>query len=458
MLSLYNSLTNKKEIFKPIVPKTVSLYVCGMTVYDFCHLGHARVMVIFDVINRWFRQSGYNVKYVRNITDIDDKIIMKATEKGISIQELTEKFIFEMNKDADALGVLRPDIEPKATNHIGDIINMIQLLIDKGYAYVGENNDVYYSVEKFDGYGKLSGKTLKDLKAGKRVEIDLNKKNNFDFVMWKAAKKDEPFWDSPWGPGRPGWHIECSAMSNKLLGNHFDIHGGGQDLQFPHHENEIAQSEAANDCKMANYWLHNGFVRIDDEKMSKSLGNFFTIRSILENYLPEVVRFFILKAHYRSPLNYSEIQLEDAKQGLTRLYLSIRSEVQSRKFEIDWSNNYAKRFKEALDDDLNTPEAIAVLFELTNEINKSKDDEKIQLLINLAKTLGILTMDPEDFFKGKLLSDGDKDELKINELIKERNLAKENKNFEEADRIRKLLLENDILLEDTPEGTIWRKK
>ena len=458
MLSLYNSLTNKKEIFKPIVPKTVSLYVCGMTVYDFCHLGHARVMVIFDVINRWFRQSGYNVKYVRNITDIDDKIIMKATEEGISIHELTEKFIFEMNKDADALGVLRPDIEPKATNHIGDIINMIQLLIDKGYAYVGENNDVYYSVEKFNGYGKLSGKTLKDLKAGKRVEIDLNKKNNFDFVMWKAAKKDEPFWDSPWGPGRPGWHIECSAMSNKLLGNHFDIHGGGQDLQFPHHENEIAQSEAANDCKMANYWLHNGFVRIDDEKMSKSLGNFFTIRSILENYLPEVVRFFILKAHYRSPLNYSENQLEDAKQGLTRLYLSIRNEVQSKKFEIDWSNNYAKRFKEALDDDFNTPEAIAVLFELTNEINKSKDDEKIQLLINLAKTLGILTMDPEDFFKGKLLSDGDKDELKINELIKERNLAKENKNFEEADRIRKLLLKNDILLEDTPEGTIWRKK
>ena len=458
MLSLYNSLTNKKEIFKPIVPKTVSLYVCGMTVYDFCHLGHARVMVIFDVINRWFRQSGYNVKYVRNITDIDDKIIMKATEEGISIQELTEKFIFEMNKDADALGVLRPDIEPKATNHIGDIINMIQLLIDKGYAYVGENNDVYYSVEKFNGYGKLSGKTLKDLKAGKRVEIDLNKKNNFDFVMWKAAKKDEPFWDSPWGPGRPGWHIECSAMSNKLLGNHFDIHGGGQDLQFPHHENEIAQSEAANDCKMANYWLHNGFVRIDDEKMSKSLGNFFTIRSILENYLPEVVRFFILKAHYRSPLNYSENQLEDAKQGLTRLYLSIRNEVQSKKFEIDWSNNYAKRFKEALDDDFNTPEAIAVLFELTNEINKSKDDEKIQLLINLAKTLGILTMNPEDFFKGKLVSDGAKDELKINKLIKERNLAKENKNFEEADRIRKLLLKNDILLEDTPEGTIWRKK
>tara|TARA_B100001769_G_scaffold264950_1_gene249711 strand:- start:422 stop:1798 length:1377 start_codon:yes stop_codon:yes gene_type:complete len=458
MLSIYNSLSNKKEIFKPIIPKMVSLYVCGMTVYDFCHLGHARVMVIFDLINRWLRQSGYTVKYVRNITDIDDKIITKATEQGITIQQLTEKFINEMNKDADALGVLRPDFEPKATNHISEIINMIQLLIDKGFAYVGENNDVYYSVKEFNGYGKLSGKTLKDLKAGKRVEIDSNKKNNFDFVMWKAAKKDEPFWDSPWGPGRPGWHIECSAMSNKLLGDHFDIHGGGQDLQFPHHENEIAQSEAANDCKMANYWIHNGFVRIDDEKMSKSLGNFFTIRSILEKYLPEVVRFFILKAHYRSPLNYSDNQLDDAKQGLTRLYLSIRNGAQASESEIDWSSDYSKRFKEALDDDFNTPEAIAILFELANEINKNQDDQKIQLLKNLAKSLGILTMNPEDFLKGEIASDGDKNELKIDKLIDERNLAKENKNFEEADRIRKLLLKNDILLEDTPEGTIWRKK
>ena len=325
MLSLYNSLTNQKEIFKPITPKEVHLYVCGMTVYDFCHLGHARVMVIFDVINRWLKLSGYSVQYVRNITDIDDKIIAKAAEENITIKELTEKFIIEMNKDADALGVLRPDSEPKATNHIGDIINMIQILIDKKYAYVGDNKDVYYSVSDFKGYGKLSGKTLKDLRAGNRVDIDQNKKNNFDFVMWKSAKKDEPSWESPWGAGRPGWHIECSAMSNKILGNHFDIHGGGQDLQFPHHENEIAQSEAANDCKMANYWLHNGFVKIDDEKMSKSLGNFFTIRSILKKYLPEVVRFFILKAHYRSPLNYSDIQLDDAKQGLTRLYLSIRN-------------------------------------------------------------------------------------------------------------------------------------
>jgi cysteinyl-tRNA synthetase len=458
MLSLYNSLTNQKEIFKPIKPKEVRLYVCGMTVYDFCHLGHARVMVIFDVINRWLRLSGYNVQYVRNITDIDDKIIAKASEENITIEELTERFITEMTKDADALGVLRPDFEPKATNHIGDIINMIQLLIKKGFAYVGDNNDVYYSVSDFKGYGKLSGKTLKDLRAGNRVDIDPYKKNNFDFVMWKAAKKDEPSWDSPWGAGRPGWHIECSAMSNKILGNHFDIHGGGQDLQFPHHENEIAQSEAANDCKMANYWLHNGFVKIDDEKMSKSLGNFFTIQSILKDYLPEVVRFFILKAHYRSPLNYSDIQLDEAKQGLTRLYLTIRNKVESRKSAIDWSNNYATRFKDALDDDFNTPAAIAVLYELANEINKSKDNHKTELLVSLANSLGILTMNPEDFLQGVMMPSMRDDGLNIDDLINKRNLAKENKDYEGADRIRKLLLENDILLEDTAEGTIWRQK
>jgi cysteinyl-tRNA synthetase len=458
MLSLYNSLTNQKEIFKPIKPKEVRLYVCGMTVYDFCHLGHARVMVIFDVINRWLRLSGYRVQYVRNITDIDDKIIAKAAEQNITIKELTETFIMEMNKDGDALGVLRPDSEPRATNHIADIINMIQILIDKGFAYIGDNKDVYYSISDFKGYGKLSGKTLKDLRAGNRVDIDLNKKNNFDFVMWKSAKKDEPSWESPWGAGRPGWHIECSAMSNKILGNHFDIHGGGQDLQFPHHENEIAQSEAANDCKMANYWLHNGFVKIDDEKMSKSLGNFFTIRSILKKYLPEVVRFFILKAHYRSPLNYSDIQLDDAKQGLTRLYLSIRNKIKSEKFVIDWTNNYAIRFKAALDDDFNTPAAIAVLYELANEINRNKDNQKIELLVNLANSLGILTMNPEDFLQGVMMSSIGDDGLIIDDLIKERNSAKKNKDYEEADRIRKLLLENDILLEDTADGTIWRKK
>jgi len=458
MLSLYNSLTNQKEIFKPITPKEVRLYVCGMTVYDFCHLGHARVMVIFDVVNRWLKLSGYSVQYVRNITDIDDKIIAKAAEGNITIKELTERFVMEMNKDADELGVLRPDFEPKATDHISDIINMIQILIDKGFAYVGDNKDVYYSVSDFKGYGKLSGKTLKDLRAGNRVDIDLNKRNNFDFVMWKSAKKDEPSWESPWGVGRPGWHIECSAMSNKILGNHFDIHGGGQDLQFPHHENEIAQSEASNDCKMANYWLHNGFVKIDDEKMSKSLGNFFTIRSILKKYLPEVVRFFILKAHYRSPLNYSDIQLDDAKQGLTRLYLSIRNKIKSQKSEIDWSNNYAISFKAALDDDFNTPAAIAVLYELANEINKNKDNQKMELLVNLANSIGILAMNPEDFLQGVMMPSVRDDGLIIGDLIKERNLAKKNKDYQEADRIRKLLLENDILLEDTAEGTIWRQK
>ena len=458
MLSLYNSLTKQKEIFKSIKPQEVRLYVCGMTVYDFCHLGHGRVMVVFDVINRWFKMSGYKVQYVRNITDIDDKIIAKAIEENITINQLTERFILEMNKDADALGVLQPDSEPKATNHIGDIINMIQTLIVKGFAYVGENNDVYYSVSKFSGYGKLSGKTLKDLRAGDRVDIDPYKKNNFDFVMWKSAKKDEPAWDSPWGSGRPGWHIECSAMSNLILGDHFDIHGGGQDLQFPHHENEIAQSEASNDCKMANYWLHNGFVKIDNEKMSKSLGNFFTIRSILKKYLPEVVRFFILRAHYRSPLNYSDIQLDDSKQGLTRLYLSIRNKAKSPKLEIDWSNNYAVRFKAALDDDFNTPSAIAILYELANEINKNKDDQKIELLVSLANTLGILTMNPDDFLQGVMMPSTRDDGLNIDELIKERNLAKKNKDYEDADRIRKLLLENDILLEDTAEGTIWRQK
>ena len=458
MLSLYNSLTKQKEIFKSIKPQEVRLYVCGMTVYDFCHLGHGRVMVVFDVINRWFKMSGYKVQYVRNITDIDDKIIAKAIEENITINQLTERFILEMNKDADALGVLQPDSEPKATNHIGDIINMIQTLIVKGFAYVGENNDVYYSVSKFSGYGKLSGKTLKDLRAGDRVDIDPYKKNNFDFVMWKSAKKDEPAWDSPWGAGRPGWHIECSAMSHAILGDHFDIHGGGQDLQFPHHENEIAQSEASNDCKMANYWLHNGFVKIDNEKMSKSLGNFFTIRSILKKYLPEVVRFFILRAHYRSPLNYSDIQLDDYKQGLTRLYLSIRNKAKSPKLEIDWSNNYAVRFKAALDDDFNTPSAIAILYELANEINKNKDDQKIELLVSLANTLGILTMNPDDFLQGVMMPSTRDDGLNIDELIKERNLAKKNKDYEDADRIRKLLLENDILLEDTAKGTIWRQK
>ncbi len=454
MIKLYNSLTKSKEIFSPIEKEKVKMYVCGMTVYDLCHLGHARVLVVFDLINRWFMAHGYDVTYVRNITDIDDKIIARANEQKVSIGELTEKYIDEMNQDISALNVLNPSYEPRATQHIDGMIKMISNLIDKGFAYQADNNDVYYSVEKFKGYGKLSGKSLKELKAGNRVEIDHAKENSFDFVLWKSAKTNEPSWDSPWGKGRPGWHIECSVMSNQILGQHFDIHGGGQDLQFPHHENEIAQSEAANDCQMANYWIHNGFVKVDDEKMSKSLGNFFTIRSILEHYDAEVVRFFILKAHYRSPLNYSDKHLEDAKIGLTKLYLTIRDFKGELISKIDWNQPYANKFKQALDDDFNSSEAISILFELANEINKTNSSELLILLKSLAQILGLLSKDPEHFLQGK----NSKDDVDIELMIKKRNDAKKNKNFQEADDIRANLLEKGILLEDTPEGTIWRKK
>ena len=457
MIKIYNSLTKQKEEFKPIKNGEVKMYVCGMTVYDFCHLGHARVLVIFDLIHRWFKESNFEVTYVRNITDIDDKIINKSLEKKITFKELTEHFIDEMNLDIEALNILKPTHEPKATEHISTMISMIQILIDKGIAYQAENQDVYYAVDKFHGYGKLSGKSLKDLQAGSRIEIDQNKKNVFDFVLWKSAKKNEPAWDSPWGRGRPGWHIECSAMSNEILGHHFDIHGGGQDLQFPHHENEIAQSEAANECQMANYWIHNGFVKVDNEKMSKSLGNFFTIRSILDHYDGEVIRFFILKAHYRSPLNYSDMHLEDAKQGLTRLYLTVRGIENSAGIKIDWSDSYAIKFKNALNDDFNSADALSVLFDLSNEINKTKTASyslKI-MLVNLANIIGLLTQDPEIFLKGK---NSKKTDLDIDELIKKRNDAKKNKNYNEADSIRDKLLSQGIILEDTAEGTIWRKK
>lgn len=457
MIKIYNSLTKQKEEFKPIKNGEVKMYVCGMTVYDFCHLGHARVLVIFDLIHRWFKESNFEVTYVRNITDIDDKIINKSLEKKITFKELTEHFIDEMNLDIEALNILKPTHEPKATEHISTMISMIQILIDKGIAYQAENQDVYYAVDKFHGYGKLSGKSLKDLQAGSRIEIDQNKKNVFDFVLWKSAKKNEPAWDSPWGRGRPGWHIECSAMSNEILGHHFDIHGGGQDLQFPHHENEIAQSEAANECQMANYWIHNGFVKVDNEKMSKSLGNFFTIRAILDRYDGEVIRFFILKAHYRSPLNYSDMHLDDAKQGLTRLYLTVRGTENSAEIKIDWNDNYPTKFKNALNDDFNSADALSVLFDLSNEINKTKTDPgplKI-MLVNLANIIGLLKQDPEIFLKGK---NSKKTDLDIDELIKKRNDAKKNKNYNEADSIRDKLLSQGIILEDTPEGTIWRKK
>ena len=456
MIKLFNSLSKKKEIFKAIEPGKVKMYVCGMTVYDFCHLGHARVLIVFDLINRWFTVSGYDVIYVRNITDIDDKIIARAAEQGIPFGDLTQKFIDEMNTDAHTLGVISPDIEPRATESIGAMIAMIQTLLEKNFAYIGANNDVFYAVTKFDGYGKLSGKSLEDLRAGNRVEVDKFKKNSFDFVLWKSAKPGEPSWDSPWGKGRPGWHIECSAMSNKFLGKNFDIHGGGQDLQFPHHENEIAQSEASNDCQMANYWLHNGFVRVDDEKMSKSLGNFFTIREILKHYDPEVVRFFVLKAQYRSPLNYSDHHLEDAKQGLTRLYLAIRESNSIIDQKIDWKNSFACQFKDALDDDFNTPEAISVLFSLANAVNKNRQNEEQTLLIQLANILGILEMEPEVFLRGNIEAD-DKN-VDIDQLINDRLEAKKNKDYQKADEIRIFLEGRDILLEDTPNGTIWRKK
>ena len=455
MINLFNRLTNKKEVFRPNTPGKVKIYVCGMTVYDFCHLGHARVLIVFDLINRWFKASGYDVTYVRNITDIDDKIIARAKEKNISIEKLTHNYIQEMNADAKALGVISPDIEPKATESIGDMINMIKTLIDKGFAYVGENNDVFYSVSHFQDYGKLSGKSLEDLRAGNRVEIDLFKKNSFDFVLWKSAKPEEPSWDSPWGNGRPGWHIECSAMSNKFLGKNFDIHGGGQDLQFPHHENEIAQSEATNDCQMVNYWIHNGFVRVDDEKMSKSLGNFFTIREILKYFNAEVIRFFILKAQYRSPLNYSDSHLKDAKQALTRLYIAARGlKNKVSNSDIDWQNKFAIQFKAALDDDFNTPEAISVLFGLTNKINKNSQQSDLLLLVQLSNILGILEQEPEVFLRG----DASEQLLDIDQLIKDRMEAKKIKDYKTADEIRIYLESHDILLEDSSEGTIWRKK
>lgn len=468
MLKIYNSLSRSKQTFVPIRQNEVRMYVCGMTVYDYCHLGHARVMVVFDMVARWFRASGYKVTYVRNITDVDDKIIQRANDNNESIGDLTQRFITAMDEDAEQLGVLQPDIEPRATTHIESMIEMIAKLIEKGHAYLAENGDVFYAVRSFDGYGKLSGKSLDDLRAGERVEIDTYKKDPLDFVLWKSVKPNEPNWDSPWGPGRPGWHIECSAMSAKHLGAHFDIHGGGQDLQFPHHENEIAQSEASHSCQMANYWIHNGFVRVDDEKMSKSLGNFFTIRTVLEKYDPEVVRFFILRAHYRSPLNYSDQHLDDAKAALTRLYTALRG-ADISEIGIDWEQPQAARFKAAMDDDFNTPEAIAVLFDLA----KTKTHESLTLLKALGNVLGLLQQNANAFLQGRTYTldakpgkykvtgyDSSLNDLNnevIGDLICKRTEAKKAKNFAEADRIRKELSDAGIILEDTSQGTTWRR-
>lgn len=458
MLTIYNSLTREKESFKPIEPGKVRMYVCGMTVYDLCHLGHARVMVVFDLVVRWLKASGFDVTYVRNITDIDDKIIRRALENGESIRALTDRFIAAMHEDADALGVLRPDHEPRATEHVDDMLAMIESLQNNGLAYVAANRDVCYSVRKFPGYGRLSGKSLDDLRAGERVDVADGKQDPLDFVLWKHAKTDEPDearWASPWGEGRPGWHIECSAMSQAILGEHFDIHGGGQDLQFPHHENEIAQSEGAHNHRYVNYWMHNGFVRVDDEKMSKSLGNFFTIRDVLKAYDPEVVRFFILRAHYRSPLNYSDAHLNDARQSLTRLYTAIKH-APEQGVEVDWSSPWAARFRAAMDDDFNTAGAVAVLFELATEVNRAEDASMAAQLRALANVLGLLERNSTEFLQGDAMA-GDLDSAAIEAAIVQRAEAKKGRDFATADRIRNELAEAGVVLEDGPAGTVWRR-
>ena len=469
MLNVYNTLTRQKEAFVPINPQNVRMYVCGMTVYDYCHLGHARVMVVFDMIARWLRQSGYPLTYVRNITDIDDKIIARAAENGESIAALTARFIQAMNEDADALGVLRPDVEPKATEHVAQMIAMIERLIANGKAYPADNGDVYYAVREFAAYGQLSGKSLDDLRAGERVEVDNFKRDPLDFVLWKATKPNEvDFWDSPWGKGRPGWHIECSAMSEQLLGDTFDIHGGGADLQFPHHENEIAQSCGAHGAHCGHqqagktleshvkYWLHNGFIRVDGEKMSKSLGNFFTIRDVLKQYDAEVVRFFILRAHYRSPLNYSDAHLDDAKGALSRLYTTLKNTPAAEFALSEQANDYTRRFFAAMNDDFGTVEAMAVLFELANEVNKTNSAELSGCLKALGGVLGLLQREPLAFLQSGSSENGLSNEA-IEQLIAQRKQARAEKNWAESDRIRDVLQAANIILEDSAGETTWRR-
>ena len=431
------------------------MYVCGMTVYDYCHIGHARVMVVFDVVRRWLAAAGYRVCYVRNITDIDDKIIRRAAENSEPIDALTARYIRAMDEDAAALGVLKPDEEPRATDNVPQMVALIGQLVQKKLAYQAANGDVCYSVRDFRGYGRLSGKSLDELRAGERVEVDAGKRDPLDFVLWKSAKPGEPAWESPWGRGRPGWHIECSAMGERYLGEHFDIHGGGQDLQFPHHENEIAQSEGAHGHAFVNYWMHNGFVRVDDEKMSKSLGNFFTVREVLKKYDAEVVRLFIVRAHYRSPLNYSDKHLDDARGALTRLYTALKG-LPGQAVQVDWSNLFAARFREAMDDDFNTPDAVAVLFDLANEVNRTRSAQAAALLRALGALLGLLQRGPEDFLRGDL-PEGWTPE-RVAQRIADRAAAKSAKDFAQSDRIRNELLEAGILLEDGPGGTTWRRR
>ncbi|WP_250499630.1 cysteine--tRNA ligase [Caballeronia sp. GAWG1-5s-s] len=461
-LRIYNTLARDKQPFTPLRPGEVRMYVCGMTVYDYCHIGHARVMVVFDVVQRWLRTLGYKVTHVQNITDIDDKIIRRAVENNEPIKSLTQRFITAMHEDAAALGVARPDIEPRATDFIPQMLGMIDALEANGYAYHAKDGDVNYAVRKFAGYGKLSGKSLEDLRAGERVAANDAKEDPLDFVLWKRAKDGEPAdsgWDSKWGRGRPGWHIECSAMACKLLGEHFDIHGGGQDLQFPHHENEIAQSEGATGQTFVNYWMHNGFVQIDSEKMSKSLGNFFTIREVLEKFDAEVVRFFIARAHYRSPLNYSDVHLDDARNALTRLYTALK-DVEPDNQQLDWDEANAQRFQSAMNDDFNTPVAVSVLFDLASEVNRTRDAALARQLKGLGQVLGFFGREPRAFLQqagGTAAAEGLSPQ-EIEAKIAERIAAKQAKNYAEADRIRAQLLEAGIALEDKPGGsTEWRR-
>jgi len=457
-LRIYNSLTRRVDDFSPLEPGHVRLYVCGMTVYDLCHLGHARSMVAFDVVQRWLKASGYRVTYVRNVTDIDDKIIARALKNGETIRGLTDRMVDALHQDADALKIERPTFEPRATDYVPQMLDLIGRLEQKGLAYRSANGDVNYAVRQFEGYGKLSGKSLDELRAGERVAVADDKRDPLDFVLWKAAKADEPAeakWDGAYGLGRPGWHIECSAMSCEMLGESFDIHGGGADLQFPHHENEIAQSEGATGQPLARFWMHNGFVRVDNEKMSKSLGNFFTIREVLAKYDAETVRFFILRAHYRSALNYSDAHLDDARNALKRLYTALAS-VPAAAVEIDWNDEYAARFKAAMDEDFGTPEAVAVLFELASEVNRSRSAQRAGLLKALGAILGLLQEEPTAFLQGGSVAGG-LDEAAIQAQIEARAAAKAAKDWPEADRIRKALLEQGVLLKDGPAGTSWER-
>jgi cysteinyl-tRNA synthetase len=478
MLHIYNSLTRKKEPFTPIAPGEVRMYVCGMTVYDYCHLGHARVMVVFDMVARYLRARGYRVTYVRNITDIDDKIIKRANENKEEFGALTARFINAMHEDERALGVLPPDQEPRATQYMAQMLAMIGTLEKKSFAYRASNADVYYHVRKFAPYGALSGKSIDDLRVGARVEVGEEKEDPLDFVLWKAAKPGEPHWASPWGPGRPGWHIECSAMSTHCLGNHFDIHGGGRDLQFPHHENEIAQSEATTGEPFVNTWMHVGFVRVNEEKMSKSLGNFFTVREVLKQYDPEVVRYFILASHYRSPLDYSDESLEQAKSSLARLYTALKGVSTASQ---DSGGDYEARFHAAMDDDFNTAAATSVLFDLARDINRLRETEPAEAakcaatLRRLGDVLGLLQRDPEEFLKGRPAITGTAQavetpdisraagfvgpsEAQIDALIAQRTAARKAKNWAESDRIRDELKRQGVVLEDGPTGTTWRRQ